>query len=159
MIIEDQYGVGDLIDTARRSATVEEVACASPGLRDASGVVWFIRNGEIIWIGNKSQGWAVATIDIPVAYDEDPAKVIPMLREVSAAVYADPEWSDKLLEEPSVAGVESVSGGTMTLRIFAKTGRASSGGCPGSSGSGPRSAFDTEGVRGPRISPFGDAQP
>ena len=158
MIIEDQYGVGDLVDTGEAVGTVEEVTLRVTRLRDASGVVWFIRNGEIIRIGNKSQGWAVATIDIPVAYDEDPARVIPLLREVSAQVYADPEWSDKLLEEPSVAGVESVSGGTMTLRVFAKTRPGEQWGVPRVIRERAKERFDDEGVRGPRISPFGDAQ-
>lgn len=158
MIIEDQYGVGDFIDTGEAVGTVEEVSLRVTRLRDASGVVWFIRNGEIIRIGNKSQGWAVATIDIPVAYDEDPAQVIPMLREVTAQVYADPEWSTKLLEEPTVAGVESVSGGTMTLRIFAKCRPGEQWGVPRVIRERAKERFDTEGVRGPRITPFGDAQ-
>ncbi|ANS78523.1 Potassium efflux system KefA protein [Serinicoccus hydrothermalis] len=158
MIIEDQYGVGDLIDTGEAVGTVEEVTLRVTRLRDPSGVVWFIRNGEIIRIGNKSQGWAVATIDIPVAYDEDPARVIPLLRDVAAQVYADPDWSEKLLEEPSVAGVESVSGGTMTLRIFAKTRPGEQWGVPRVIRERAKERFDDEGVRGPRISPFGDAQ-
>ena len=62
MIIEDQYGVGDVIDTGEAVGTVEEVSLRVTRLRDANGVVWFIRNGEIVRIGNKSQGWAVATV-------------------------------------------------------------------------------------------------
>lgn len=158
MIIEDQYGVGDLIDTGEATGTVEEVTLRVTRLRDPSGVVWFIRNGEIIRIGNKSQGWAMATIDIPVAYDEDPARVIPMLKEIAATVYADPELSDKLLEEPTVAGVESVSGGTMTLRMFAKTRPGEQWGVPRVIRERAKERFDTEGVRGPRLTPFGDPQ-
>ncbi|WP_151524619.1 mechanosensitive ion channel family protein [Serinicoccus kebangsaanensis] len=158
MIIEDQYGVGDMVDTGEAVGTVEEVTLRVTRLRDASGVVWFIRNGEIIRIGNKSHGWAVATIDIPVAYDEDPATVLPLLRETVAEVYADPQWSDKLLEEPSVAGVESVSGGTMTLRVFAKCRPGEQWGVPRVIRERAKERFDAEGVRGPRISPFGDAQ-
>lgn len=156
MIIEDQYGVGDLIDTGEAVGTVEEVSLRVTRLRDATGVVWFIRNGEIIRIGNKSQGWAVATIDIPVAYDEDPRRVLPLLKEVSAAVYADPEWSDRLLEEPSVAGVESVSGGTMTLRIFAKCRPGEQWGIPRVIRERAKEAFDQANIRGPRINPWGD---
>ena len=158
MIIEDQYGVGDLVDTGEATGTVEEVTLRVTRLRDPSGVVWFVRNGEILRIGNKSQGWAMATIDIPVAYDEDPARVIPMLREIATEVYADPELSDKLLEEPSVAGVESVSGGTMTLRMFAKCRPGEQWGVPRVIRERAKERFDHEGVRGPRITPFGDAQ-
>ena len=97
MIVEDQFGVGDVIDAGEATGTVEEVTLRVTRLRDATGVVWFIRNGEMVRVGNKSMGYAMATIDIPVAYDEDPARVIPLLEQVVEEVWADPEqqasWS------------------------------------------------------------------
>lgn len=154
MIIEDQYGVGDVVDTGEATGTVEEVSLRVTRLRDANGVVWFIRNGEIVRIGNRSQGWAMATIDIPVAAGENPERVIAVLRGVVEEVHAEETWQDSLLETPKVAGVESVSGGAMTLRIFAKTR-------PGEQFAVPREireralrAFDKEGIRGPAVSPF-----
>lgn len=154
MIIEDQYGVGDVIDTGEAVGTVEEVTLRVTRLRDASGVVWFVRNGEIVRIGNKSHGWAVASIDVPVAYDEEPGRVLPILEQVVQEVAADPEWSDKLLETPSVAGVESVSGGTMTLRIFAKTRPGEQYAIPREIRARAKRAFDEAGVRGPAVSPY-----
>ncbi|GAA1134638.1 mechanosensitive ion channel family protein [Ornithinicoccus hortensis] len=121
MIIEDQYGVGDVVDTGEAVGTVEEVGLRITRLRDAQGVVWFIRNGEIVRIGNQSQGWAVATVDLPVAATTEPADALPVLRRVAEQMYADQDWADKLMEAPSVAGVESVTAGTMTLRMFVKT--------------------------------------
>ncbi len=154
MIIEDQYGVGDVIDTGEATGTVEEVTLRVTRLRDASGVVWFIRNGEIIRIGNRSQGWAMATIDIPVASDENPERVIAILREIVEEVHAEETWATSLLEVPTVAGVESVTGGTMTVRIFAKTR-------PGEQYAVPREvrerairAFEKAGIRGPVVAPF-----
>ncbi|MGB3185102.1 MAG: mechanosensitive ion channel domain-containing protein [Ornithinimicrobium sp.] len=155
MIIEDQYGVGDVIDTGEAIGTVEEVTLRVTRLRDATGIVWFIRNGEIIRIGNKSQGWAAAYIDVPVSYDEQPERVIPILQGVLNEVYADEELAPKLTEEPTVAGVESVSGGVMTLRIIAKCR-------PGEQFEMARvvrrrckDALDDAGVKGPQIAPFG----
>jgi small-conductance mechanosensitive channel len=155
MIIEDQYGVGDLIDTGEAVGTVEEVTLRITRLRDASGVVWFVRNGEIIRIGNKSEGWSVATIDIPVAYDEDPGRVIPLLEEVTERVWADPDLSSKLIEQPSVAGVESVSGGVMTLRIFAKCKPGEQWATPRSIRRMVKATLDEHGIRGPQITPYG----
>lgn len=120
MILEDQYGVGDLIDTGEVVGTVEEVGLRVTRLRDAGGQVWYVRNGEIQRIGNQSQGWSTATIDVPIAYDEDAGRAIAILDTVTDAVYADERWADVLLDRPTVAGVESVRGGTMTLRVFAK---------------------------------------
>ncbi|MGB7449505.1 MAG: mechanosensitive ion channel family protein [Ornithinimicrobium sp.] len=154
MIIEDQYGVGDLIDTGEAVGTVEEVTLRITRLRDAAGVVWFVRNGEIIRIGNQSEGWSVATIDIPVAYDEDPGRVIPLLDEVTENVWADPDLRAKLIEQPSVAGVESVSGGVMTLRIFAKCKPGEQWAMPRSIRRLVKAALDEHGIRGPQITPY-----
>lgn len=157
MIIEDQYGVGDVIDTGEATGTVEEVTLRVTRLRDATGIVWFIRNGEIVRIGNRSQGWAVASIDIPVAYDESPERVIALLEEMIAGVYQDPVLAEKLLERPSVAGVESVAGGTMTIRIFAKCRPGEQFAIPRVIRERAKAAFDVAGVRGPAF-PFGGPQ-
>jgi moderate conductance mechanosensitive channel len=159
MIIEDQYGVGDVIDTGEATGTVEEVTLRVTRLRDASGVVWFIRNGEIIRIGNKSQGWAVATVDLQVSYAEDPRRVLPILQEVVDDVAVEPEWADKLIEPPTVAGVESVSGGAMTLRVFIKTRPGEQYAIPREVRERAKQAFDREGVRGPAVLPFGGPPP
>lgn len=120
MILEDQYGVGDLINTGEVTGTVEDVGLRVTRLRDGGGQVWYVRNGEILRVGNQSQGWSTATIDIPIAYDEDAARAIGVLDTVMDEVFADSRWDDVLLEKPSVAGVNEVTGGTMTIRVFAK---------------------------------------
>lgn len=120
MIMEDQYGVGDLIDTGQVSGTVEEVGLRVTRVRDGSGQIWYVRNGEILRLGNRSQGWSTATVDVPIAHDEDAPRAIGVLRGVMAEVFDDPRWADVLLEEPTVAGVNEVRGQSVLLRIFAK---------------------------------------
>lgn len=159
MIIEDQYGVGDVIDTGEAIGTVEEVSLRVTRLRDANGVVWFIRNGEIIRVGNKSQGWSMATIDIPVAYDEHAPTVIALLRGVTADLADDPAFADRLVAPPEVAGVESVAGGTMTVRVFARTLPGEQFAVSREVRERAKEVFDREGVRGPAIAPLqGPAQ-
>jgi small conductance mechanosensitive channel len=121
MIIEDQYGVGDVIDTGEAVGTVENVSLRITQLRDAQGMTWYVRNGEIIRIGNKTQGWSTAMVDIPIAYDQDVEKAIATIREVVSVMDDDERWQDILLEEPNVVGVESMSAGVITIRILAKT--------------------------------------
>lgn len=120
MMLEDQYGVGDLINTGDVTGTVEDVSLRITKLRDLSGQVWYVRNGEILRVGNQSQGWSTGVIDVPVSYDENPERVIGILKTVCADLWAEDEWRDILIEEPMVAGVNDISGGTMTMRIFAK---------------------------------------
>ncbi len=157
MVIEDQYGVGDVIDTGEAIGTVEEVTLRITRVRDASGVVWFIRNGEIVRIGNRSQGWAAAYIDVPVDYNEDPGELMPLLSEVVATMYAEERWEETLIEVPLVAGVESVSGGVMTLRIIAKCHPGEQFGVAREVRIRVKEAFDDAGVRGPQILPSGPA--
>ena len=120
MIMEDQYGVGDLINTGDVTGTVEDVGLRVTRLRDAGGQVWYVRNGEILRIGNQTQGWSTGSVEVPVASDENPAKVLTILDGVADAVFADEKWKDVLLEKPNVAGVDKIAGGAMTVKIFAK---------------------------------------
>jgi small conductance mechanosensitive channel len=117
MVLEDQYGVGDVIDTGTVVGTVEDVGLRITRVRDLNGVVWYIRNGEIVNLGNRSQGWSFVAVDMPVSYSQDLDEVRAVVDEVGAAMLADPAWTDKLLDPPSVAGVEAVSGFAVTVRV------------------------------------------
>ncbi|WP_072041960.1 mechanosensitive ion channel family protein [Nigerium massiliense] len=120
MLLEDQYGVGDLVDIGDVTGTVEDIGLRITRVRDVSGQVWYFRNGDITKLGNKSQGYSTGTIDVPVAYNEDASRVIDVLNDEMDKVEDDPRWANVLLERPDVAGVNAVEGGTMTIRIFAK---------------------------------------
>jgi moderate conductance mechanosensitive channel len=121
MLMEDQYGVGDMIDTGEVKGTVEEVGLRVTRLRDLSGTVWYVRNGEILRLGNQSQGWSTAIIDVPVSHEEDPGRVIMVLEEVAVEAENAEELSDVLLERPTVVGVNALSATTMTIRLIGKT--------------------------------------
>jgi moderate conductance mechanosensitive channel len=159
MILEDQYGVGDVIDTGEAIGTVEEVSLRVTRLRDASGVVWYIRNGEIIRIGNKSQGWATATVDIPVSYEENLERVLPVIRSVVHTMDAEEAWQDALLEEPNVVGVESITGTTVTIRVIAKTAPEQQYGVSREIRERVKAAFDEHGIKAPAVAPFGPGGP
>jgi len=120
IIIEDQYGVGDMVDVGSAIGTVEEVTLRVTRLRDPSGVVWYVRNGEILRVANRSQGWTLATVDIPIAYNEDIEKVRQIVDKVATDMDEDPDYDDLLLGKPTFAGVESVSGEAVVIRIIAK---------------------------------------
>ena len=120
MIIEDQYGVGDVVDVGPVIGTVEEVALRFTRLRDMSGVVWYVRNGEILRVANRSQGWTLAIVDIPIAYNENIDRVREIVDQVAVDMDEDPNYDELLLGKPTFAGVESVSGEAVVIRITAK---------------------------------------
>lgn len=121
MLLEDQYGVGDVIDTGSAVGTVEDLGLRVTRLRDVSGTIWYVRNGEILRLGNQSQGWSTAIVDIPVAYGEDPDRAIAILDKVATAATDDSDMQTLLIDTPSVIGVTSVSPTSMTIRITANT--------------------------------------
>ena len=120
LIVEDQYGVGDMVDLGPVVGTVEEVALRFTRLRDPSGVVWYVRNGEILRVANRSQGWTMAIVDIPIAYNEDIDRVREIVERVAVDMDEDPDYDHLLLGRPQFAGVESVSGEAVVIRIIAK---------------------------------------
>lgn len=121
MLVEDQYGVGDVITVEGTTGTVEAVSLRVTRLRDVNGVVWHVRNGIIKKAGNESHGWARAVVDFPLPYDHD----IPAIREVMARtaheMWEQPPWHDVLLEEPEIWGVQSVSSDAIVMRVAART--------------------------------------
>lgn len=121
MLLEDQYGVGDIVDVGEASGTVEAVGLRITTLRDVNGVVWYVRNGEVIRVGNKSQGWAVVNVDVPLPFGTDVEEAVAVLRPAVAEFAADETWAADVLEPPEVLGVEQMTPTGMLLRITVKT--------------------------------------
>jgi len=120
LIVEDQYGVGDLVDLGPVVGNVEEVALRVTRVRDLTGVVWYVRNGEILRVANQSQGWTMASALIPISYDADLELVRRIVTEVGTEMSNDPETSTMMLGRPTFAGVDAVSGEAVYVRILAK---------------------------------------
>ncbi len=121
MMLEDQYGVGDSVDLGSASGTVEAVTLRVTRLRDGDGAVWYVRNGEIKRVANKTQGWAQATVDIPVAYSEDLDRVVTLIQEVADKLSKDEAWAEKVIGAPLVGGVEALAGDRVVLRVQLRT--------------------------------------
>ncbi len=121
MMLEDQYGVGDIVDLGEASGTVEAVGLRITTVRDAHGVVWYIRNGEVIRVGNKSQGWAVVNIDIPVPFGTDIELVQQVMQEAANTLASEDDWKPDLLAPPEALGVEQITANGMMLRVTVKT--------------------------------------
>ena len=121
MLLEDQYGVGDVITVGDATGTVETVTLRITRMRDVNGVVWHVRNGTIEQVGNESQGWARAVIDFPVPYAADLSTIRTILSGAAEAMWNEPAWHTVMLEQPEVWGAQEVSSSQVTMRIVAKT--------------------------------------
>jgi small-conductance mechanosensitive channel len=121
MVAEDQLGVGDVVDLGPATGVVETVGIRITQIRDVNGTVWFVRNGEIIRVGNMSQGWSRVIIDLAVPYDADVAAVQERMLEIATQMAADLKWRSRILEKPEIWGIESISAEAVVIRLVVKT--------------------------------------
>ncbi len=121
MLLEDQYGVGDVVDIGSVAGTVEAVSLRITRLRDISGVVWHIRNGTIKRAGNETHGWARAVVDFPVPYDVPVGTARAALERAAVKMWQEPAWRTVMLDRPQVWGVEDVTADTVMIRVTART--------------------------------------
>jgi small-conductance mechanosensitive channel len=120
MMLEDQYGVGDVIDLKEAVGTVEAVGLRTTRLRDVEGVVWYVRNGEIARVGNKSQQFAQVVLDIPIAARADPSAARAAIEAAARQLYADDNWTHSFLAEPELLGIESLTREELVIRLVAR---------------------------------------
>ncbi|MEU7060322.1 mechanosensitive ion channel family protein [Streptomyces sp. NPDC046197] len=121
MILEDQYGVGDKIDAGVASGEVIEVGLRVTKLRGDNGEIWYVRNGEVKRIGNLSQGWATAGVDVTVRANEDLDKLKATLDEVAEKMSKEEPWNELLWSPVEVLGLDSVLIDSMVVRVSART--------------------------------------
>lgn len=149
MIFEDQYGVGDEVDLGEAVGTVEAVSLRVTRLRDVNGTVWYVRNGEILRVGNMSQNWARTVLDINVAYGEDIARVQRVLADVAHDLWDDEDFKGRVIEEPSVWGVQDLSPDAVVLRVALKTAPLEQWAVAREMRQRIKSRFDLEGIEIP----------
>lgn len=121
MMVEDQYGVGDVVDLGPATGTVESIGLRVTRLRDPGGAVWYVRNGEVLRVGNRSQGWARAILDVSVERDQDLGRVESLLLDVARSLGKDDTRAGELLGEPELWGPEEVSKDAVVLRLVVRT--------------------------------------
>ncbi|NUT91106.1 MAG: mechanosensitive ion channel family protein [Saccharothrix sp.] len=120
MMLEDQYGVGDVVDLGPATGTVESVGLRITTIRDTNGTVWYVRNGEILRVGNSSQGFAVAVVDMPLAYGANLASATEVLTSAALAAVGEEALEKDTIDKPQVLGVEKVTPEGITMRVTVK---------------------------------------
>jgi small-conductance mechanosensitive channel len=120
MMLEDQYGVGDVVDLGPATGTVEAVGLRMTTIRDGNGTVWYVRNGEILRVGNSSQGFAVAVVDLPVTFGANLRQANDILQQAATEAVEEEPLASDVMDKPDVLGVEKVTPEAITLRVTVK---------------------------------------
>lgn len=121
IVAEDQVGIGDVVDLGLASGIVEYVSVRVTHVRDVNGTLWYVRNGEITRIGNLSQGWSRVIVDLSIPVDADIDEVEKLMLDTSKGLAKDAKWRTRILEQPEVWGLESISGDALVIRLVMKT--------------------------------------
>ena len=115
IVFEDQYGVGDSVDLGSASGVVESVGLRVTQVRDLEGTLWFVRNGEILRVGNQSQGWSRVVIDVALAYQTNVSKAQEVLAKAAKSV------KGKSIAPAEIWGINALSGDQVVIRLVQKT--------------------------------------
>jgi len=120
MTLEDQLGVGDVVDVGVVHGKVEEVALRYTRIRDFFGVVWYVRNGTITYVANQSQGWTYAVVDLALNYEADLSQVRGIIDQEGQRIAHDPSYDSIFMDPPVYAGLEDARGDAVVIKVMAK---------------------------------------
>jgi len=159
VLLEDQLGVGDIVDLGEAIGTVEAVGLRITTVRDVSGTVWYVRNGEILRVGNKSQGYAVAVVDLPLAHNADMGEATAIADRVAKERVGQIDLAKDVLEPPEVLGVERVGPEGVTLRLTVRVNAGRQWAVQRALNAAISDAFDDAALPRPGLFPTAPAQP
>jgi small-conductance mechanosensitive channel len=159
MMVEDQYGVGDMVNLGDASGTVEAVGLRITTLRDAAGTVWYVRNGEILRVGNSSQGYANAVVNVLLAPGSDIARASRIIEDTATEVTTEEPMSADVLEPPELLGVDSVTAEGIVLQLTVKVKAGSQYGLQRALRGRIATALDEAGFESPLLRMLAPPQP
>jgi small conductance mechanosensitive channel len=117
IVVEDQFGVGDFVDLGTATGVVESIRLRVTQVRDSEGTVWYVRNGEILRVGNQSQGWSRIILDLPLAYNSDLEKAKKAIEAAAARLTETPALKTGLIGKAEVWGIQALGGEEIVFRM------------------------------------------
>ena len=121
MLLENQYGINDVVKIGDVAGIVEKVTLRLTILRGLDGTVHFVPNGQITAVSNMTHGWSRALFDIEVAYKEDVDRVMEVLLELAREMRNDPVYGPLILEDPEMLGVDEFRASGISIKFYLKT--------------------------------------
>ena len=117
IVVEDQFGVGDFVDLGSATGVVESIGLRVTQVRDLEGTVWYVRNGEILRVGNSSQGWSRVILDLPLAYNSDLDKTKKVIEQAASKLAETLGSKSGLIGKAQVWGIQALEGGEVVFRV------------------------------------------
>ncbi len=121
IIIENQYRMGDFIETADKSGQVERISLRMTTLRDLDGDLHYIPHGEIKTVTNLSKKFSRINLNIGVGYGSDINKVISIVNKVGKELTDDKEWSTSILSAPKFLRVDDLGDSAVVIKVIGDT--------------------------------------
>jgi small conductance mechanosensitive channel len=121
VLAEDQYALGDVVQIAGVSGTVEEIRLRTTVLRDLDGSIHHVPNGEVRVATNLTYEYSRVVADLSVAYEESVDRALEVIGDVVEELAADPEWSSAIVEDPQVLGVDALDDSGVVIRVLITT--------------------------------------
>lgn len=121
VLVEDQYALGDVVQLAGVSGTVEEIRLRTTVLRDLDGSIHHVPNGEVRVATNLTYEFSRVVVDLSVAYEESVDRALEVITEVAEGLASDPEWSSAVVEDPQVLGVDALDDSGVVIRVLFAT--------------------------------------
>lgn len=121
IIIENQYGIGDMVTVAGIFGRVEDVSLRRTVLRDLDGTVHSIPNSQIGVASNHTREWSGVNMNVTVAYSADLDRATAVIDAVGREMASDAEWGPQIVEAPHVVRVEAFKDSGVALRVMGVT--------------------------------------
>ncbi|MFQ5875250.1 MAG: mechanosensitive ion channel family protein [Dehalococcoidia bacterium] len=149
IIIDNQFGKGDVVNIAGKAGIVEDVGVRRTVLRDLDGIVHYVPNSEIGVASNYTREWSRVNLDVPVAYKEDLDQVIQVINRVGKELKQDETWGPLIIEEPKVLRVNNFGSSGIDVKVLGTTKPIQQWGVMGELRKRIKKAFDEEGIEIP----------
>ncbi|NJK55757.1 MAG: mechanosensitive ion channel family protein [Pleurocapsa sp. SU_5_0] len=121
IVLEDQYGIGDVIDTGTWSGVVEGLNLRITQLRNSEGKLITIPNSQIGAVANLTKSWSRVDLNVPIDYETDTLTAIKIIETTAVEMSRDPQWRWQIIEAPKVMGVDDFSDRGLIIKIWIKT--------------------------------------
>ncbi|GAB3650531.1 mechanosensitive ion channel family protein [Glycomyces tarimensis] len=121
ILLEDQYGVGDIVDVGDAIGEIVDMGLRVTTIRSLDGTLWYVRNGQILRVGNMSQSWAYVIIETPLPPNTDLELVGEKITAIAEEFAEDDEWRAHVLAEPEYVGVTEMTIDEIKVRLGVRT--------------------------------------